>query len=93
MKLMALIIFLGFAFPAAAQNADAINKAVKHCVEFVQKSPGTDMEKYSFSKFDAYYNPATGLVENNVVYVDDQLSLFKFNKCMVSEGFPLGTKK
>lgn len=92
MRKLACILLIGCAFPAAAQNKDSIDKAVARCVELVHKSPGTDMEKYSFSKFDAYYNPATGAVMNNVIYADDQLSLFKFNKCMVNEGFPLGAK-
>jgi hypothetical protein len=92
-KLLLLFIIYAFAVPVSAKDVNTINDAVEYCVDFVRNSSGTDMEKYSFSKFDAYYNPATGGVADNVIYTNDQLSLFKFNKCMVNQGFPLKPKQ
>jgi hypothetical protein len=42
--------------------------------------------------FDAYYNAATGMVQNNVEYNFQQRFLFAFQKCMADRGFPLGKK-
>lgn len=74
--------------PAAAQTDPVttalIVAAVKVCVVEVHKSAD------SFAKhFDAFYNPATGLVENNAVYVGDQPSVYQFRKCMTAAGYPL----
>ncbi len=43
-----------------------------------------------FKHFDAYYNPATGMVENNAASNGDQQALYNFRKCMAQEGFALG---
>jgi hypothetical protein len=92
-KVIFSLLLLSPTSSAVAQSTDTINKAVNECIEVVHSSPGNDFEKFSDKKFDAYYNPATGLVENNVIYMDDKGSLFKFNKCMTSMGLPLGPKK
>ncbi len=43
-----------------------------------------------FKKFDAFYNLATGTVQNNATEVaGDTEPLYEFNKCMASEGLPL----
>ncbi|CAN7597005.1 hypothetical protein LJR069_004419 [Variovorax paradoxus] len=40
--------------------------------------------------FDAYYNPISGRVQNNVRYQGEMPALYAFNKCMVGKGIPLG---
>ena len=44
------------------------------------------------SHFDAFYNPATERVQNNVPTNWGLSSLYLFQKCMVQEGFLLGVK-
>jgi hypothetical protein len=39
------------------------------------------------SRFDAFYNPGTGLVENNATW--DQTALFGFDKWMAKQGHPV----
>jgi hypothetical protein len=74
------------AFAQTSQNNAAIVQAVKYCVDYVHSaSPGN----YFYKGFDAFYNPATGNVENNVVYAGGQEALFVFDKCMAGQGFPL----
>jgi len=59
---------------------------VKYCVDFLHRaSPGNSF----YQSFDAFYNPATVNVENNVVFVGGQEALFVFNKCMAEQGVPL----
>ena len=82
---------------AAAVNKDApqvltpsqvqlLNGAIGTCVDSVRKSePATAGDR----KFDAYYNPAKGKVQNNALFVSQQPSLYAFNKCMSDQGFPL----
>jgi hypothetical protein len=65
-------------------DAAAVAKAVSKCVDIV-RSKGDEWSK----GFDAFYNPATGRLENNVVYAGGREPLFRFNKCMVQQGFPL----
>jgi hypothetical protein len=67
----------------------AINKVVSECVKLVH-----DFSNDSFFKrFDAYYNPGTGLIVDNRVYVGDRPAFFQFGKCMTQHGFPLGSNK
>ena len=76
-----------------AQDKAVIDKAVSDCVQFVhsfQADPG--MQSF-YRKFDAYFNVATGLVQNNATLVGDQAALFQFNKCMAQKGLPLGPPK
>lgn len=75
---------------SSAQDKAVIDKAVTDCVRFVQSfaaEPGFD---FFYKRFDAYYNAATGLVQNNATVVGDQAALFQFNKCMAQRGLPLG---
>jgi hypothetical protein len=86
--------------PASAQDVQAsdIQKVVNMCVEFVHRSPvppavsrlyGPEMSSLFFRNFDAFYNPASGLVQNNATTVGSQPSLFVFQKCMAEHGLPL----
>ena len=70
-----------------------IGKAITHCLDVVHRFPvDNGVEQRFFKHFDAYYNPASGQVENNAVYNGDQAPLFQFDKCMASRGFPLGSR-
>jgi hypothetical protein len=83
----------------AQQNAPPepaqVASAVKHCVEFVHQFPTHDQMDVTtnagfFKKFDAFYNLATGTVQNNATdVVGDTEPLYEFNKCMAEEGLPL----
>ena len=64
-----------------AMAADSIQQAAKTCIKVVHDS--------GYALFDAFYNPATKVVENNVAYVYQKPALFPFNKCMAQQGFPL----
>jgi hypothetical protein len=65
-------------------------KAVKHCVSVVHNTHSPDQyEQHFYQHFDAFYNPATGVVQNNAKFVGDQDPLFIFNKCMSENGFPM----
>jgi hypothetical protein len=77
------------------QSQAIIQKVVKHCLDVVHQFPAhnqmdvTTNENF-FKKFDAFYNPATGKVENNATtVVGDQAPLYQFDKCMASQGLPL----
>jgi hypothetical protein len=66
-----------------------VDKAVKHCVDVVHSFPADQMSAQFFKKFDAYYNSASGRVENNAYLNGDLPVAYQFNKCMASQGFPL----
>jgi hypothetical protein len=70
----------------------AINAAIKHCVDVVHKMKPNEIYGQSYKHFDAYYNTATGMVENNAFLNVDQAALYEFRKCMAQEGYPLGGK-
>jgi hypothetical protein len=76
-----------------AVDKAAIDKAISGCLNFVHSFPAEPGYGMFFKRFDAYYNTATGLVQNNAVTVGDHAALFQFNKCMAQSGFPLGTLK
>jgi hypothetical protein len=71
------------------QSQAIIEKVVQYCVDVVHKFPADETEAYYFKRFDAFYNPATGLVQNNGYLVGDEPPLYEFNKCMASQGLPL----
>ena len=72
------------------QSQEMIEKVVKHCVDVVHQFPATQIEeKQFFKQFDAFYNSATGLVQNNGYRKGNIPPLYQFNKCMASRGFPL----
>ena len=62
----------------------AIKETVRVCVQVVHSDPD------AFSQgFYAYYNAATGTVENNVIYQAGREPLLRFQKCMAERGVPL----
>jgi hypothetical protein len=85
-----LVIALMFAlYPFAAAIAQTspdqpssdkteITKAVK------QETCPRDSE--FFKSFDAFYNPASGRVEDNVTLQGERKALFLFRKCMAEKG-------
>ena len=65
-------------------------KAINRCVNVVHNTQPPESYMAMFYKnFDAFYNPATGLVQNNAKFVGDQDPLFVFQKCMTAQGIPL----
>jgi len=62
-----------------------IEKVVKHCVDVVHQFPADQFLAQYFKRFDAFYNPATGRVENNGYLNGDRPPLFEFNKRMASQ--------
>jgi hypothetical protein len=87
--LVVLFLVCCMAPSAPAQETAAIEKAVKECVDAVHHFPADEMEKRFFQKFDAFYNSATGRVQNNGYLNGDVPPQYQFNKCMASKGFPL----
>lgn len=69
-----------------------LRQAIEKCVMSVRALETTVSSDASgnnvYSKFDAFYNPASNRVLNNNRYVD-QSPVYAFNKCMTSEGSPL----
>jgi hypothetical protein len=78
---------------ALAQSGQVdVGKVVRDCVEVVHQTKLGPDESYMASfyrNFDAFYNPATGTVQNNATSVGDQKALFVFQKCMAERGVPL----
>jgi hypothetical protein len=75
-----------------ALQSDQISKltgVVSQCVKVVHDAAPTDYTKDFYDKFDAYYNPGSGRVENNNTLVGGLPAVYLFNKCMASGGFPL----
>lgn len=70
---------------AKLTQAEAIKKTVLACLEVVHSNPDA-----SSQRFYAYYNAATGTVENNMIYQAGREPLFRFQKCMAEHGVPLG---
>lgn len=67
-----------------------LNKAISQCVQVVRSIPGPKdaFGGQVFANFDAFYNPASGRVQNNNQYVD-QSAVYAFTKCMAAQGVPL----
>ena len=75
-----------FSNKLAPQEIEEINKAVQTCVTNVHEiSPDNPF----YQNFDAYYNTATGKVQNSARTNFEMPPQFAFSKCMVSQGFPL----
>ena len=62
----------------------AIKKTVLGCVQVVHRN----IDALS-QGFHAYYNAATGTIENNTLYQADTGPLFRFRTCMAEHGAPL----
>jgi hypothetical protein len=66
---------------AMAADANAINNSIKFCVAQVHLQDDEPSQR-----FDAFYNPSTGRVENNAAYDSDQEPLHRFEQCMAMQG-------
>jgi hypothetical protein len=62
----------------------AIKQTVRACVQVVHSNPDA-----LFQSFYAFYDAATGTVENNVIYQAGREPLFRFQTCMAEHGVPL----
>jgi hypothetical protein len=76
------------------QSQAIIAKVVKHCIDVVHQFPAHNQldvgtNESFFKNFDAFYNPATGRVENNGYLNGDIPPQYQFNKCMATQGIPL----
>jgi hypothetical protein len=98
MQLKHPIIRVGFVMAVGsstgfAQNTPAgadVVKVVNRCVNVVHNTrPAQPYLEMYYKNFDAFYNPASGLVQNNAQTVGDMQALFVFQKCMTEQGFPL----
>jgi len=68
----------------------SLKKAIAECVQVVRAArPSSSGGEQFYASFDAYYNTASGRVENNNIYNGGVPAVFEFNKCMTSQGFPL----
>ncbi len=64
----------------------ALQKSIQLCIANVHSiAPGNQF----YSRFDAYFDPVTGTVKNNVMYNGDMPALYAFRKCMIQQGFSL----
>ncbi|MFM0687358.1 hypothetical protein PQQ77_15375 [Paraburkholderia strydomiana] len=72
----------------SSEEIAGLKQAVAQCVTRVRASAPAGNEQF-YTGFDAYYNPASGRVMNNVQYNGQVPALYAFNKCMASQGFPL----
>jgi len=95
-KRLALALTI-IASPALAQpqtnptdpNA-ALKSAVRACVRHVRNMPNPNpVYGDSYKHFDAFYNPASGRVENNAFLNVDQQALYVFRECMAEHNYPL----
>jgi hypothetical protein len=78
-------------YPALAQTPE-VEKSIKSCVELVHKIKAKNQFEDEFYKnFDAFYNPATGLIQNNAYRNGDREPLYRFNKCMTERGVSLSS--
>lgn len=89
------IFILLVSHSAFAQNEDqtaAIEKTVAYCVNVVHTTRAAADDPFGplfYKHFDAFYNPASGLVENSARLEGEQRPLFIFKKCMSEQGVPL----
>ena len=75
---------------ATSDQMAAISKAVSHCLSVVHNTrPAESWMQQFYTNFDAFYNPAFGVVQNNAQSNGDMKALFVFNKCMAEQGYPL----
>lgn len=73
------------------QEISTLKSAIEACVQVGRTVPIPQYSDGSMTKgFDAYYNPVSGHVRNNVRYQGEMPALYAFNKCMVGKGVSLG---
>jgi hypothetical protein len=95
LSLLTVLTSAGFAQGNVTEGN--IPKVVNHCVDVVHKArPSlTVIDTYGpaiasfYQNFAAFYNPASGLIQNNAGTVGSQPALFAFQKCMAENGLPL----
>jgi hypothetical protein len=80
--------------PLDPQQVTSLNSLVADCVKEVRSAAPADsgfntIDRRFWTGFDAFYNPGTGKVQNNVVYNGERPALYAFNKCMSARGIPL----
>jgi uncharacterized coiled-coil protein SlyX len=73
----------------SADQVEALKKVVAECVRTVRSSTPHDELSQFYSGFDAFYNPASGRVQNNIIYNGGLPAVYAFNKCMTDNGWPL----
>lgn len=80
--------------PAASmdsQGTATLQAAIEACVQIGRATPPPQYSDASLTKnFDAYYNPITGRIQNNVRYQGEMPALYAFNKCIVRKGISVG---
>ena len=69
-----------------AVEVEKLKNTIALCVDYSKKNAPVGE---TFEKFDAFYNPANGHIENNVLYNGQRPALYAFNKCMTKLGFSL----
>jgi hypothetical protein len=83
------LLLLGLTSAFSQQGAQQITAIVNACVETAR---AYEVEQgVAQPHFDAYYNPATGRVQN--VTTEFQPALFVFKKCMAQYGLPIDRKE
>jgi hypothetical protein len=84
MKYLVVAVLVCVSSAALSEELDTqkIKSVVKACVAAVHVQYGSDL-------FDAFYNPATQMVENNVTTQGQLPFLYNFRKCMAEQGYPL----
>ena len=76
--------------PLSTEQVAQLNAAISACVQLARSAvPSGDYQRQYVETFDAFYNPATGRVQNNNLYNGGMPAVFAFNKCMNARGFPL----
>jgi hypothetical protein len=87
-------IALSAANPTLAQtnpvDSATVSRVVNNCLHIVRNTRPEEswMQSY-YANFDAFYNAATGTVQNNAQTSGDMKALFLFNNCMAGQGSPL----
>ena len=73
-----------------SSQAAALGKVIAQCVQIVRSlaPPGATPISDVHITFDAFYNPASGRVQNNNQYVS-QDAVYAFNKCMTERNWPM----
>ena len=67
-----------------------LRTAISQCVQAARdEAPKDALLAKFYLDFDAFYNPASGRVQNNNVYHGGLPAVYAFNKCMALQGFPL----
>ena len=77
--------------PFSDEQVKRLQATIAQCVSEVRASAPSDdnvMARF-YAGFDAYFNAATGKVQNNVIYAGGMPAAFAFGRCMSAKGIPL----